>query len=183
MKRLIISLVILVAVGILASWFFNVPQRIGLVDSPTDKLICYTPDRDIATLLELGLQSSGMDITSLDIYVFPVKDTKENPSPGNIAIAVLDSSNGFDLRNFGDDDITRYMESLASLGQEDEYDIERVVIAYNDEDGDSLIKMTAPTNSILDYADGKIPREQFLEELEGQFNLVEFAKKIAELAQ
>jgi len=68
-------------------------------------------------------------------------------------------------------------------GSAGDYDIERIAIAYRDENSESLLTLTAPTETIIKFTDGSIDREEFLEEMEGQVNFVELAKKIAELVQ
>ena len=54
--------------------------------------------------------------------------------------------------------------------------IKRVAVDYKNEEGDSLLTLTAPSDTVVRYSDGAIDREQFLQELEGQVNFVEVAR-------
>ena len=173
-------MVIVIIVGFV---FFNLPQRIGLAKTPTEKLISATPDREAAFVIMDDLKAAGTDTRGMEVYIFPVKGTEENPSDDNVAVIVLDAVEGFDFRNFNEQDLMNYMEKLSSVGQSSGYNIERVVISYGDESGEALLTLTAPTKTILNLSNGSITREQFLQEMEGQVNFAEVAKKIAEMAQ
>ncbi|MFC1991936.1 hypothetical protein ACFLVC_04365 [Chloroflexota bacterium] len=176
-RRRLITLAIVIAIlVIVACVFFNLPQRIGVVQSPTEKILSTTPDREATTAMMEDLKSAGINTKGIDIYVIPYKGSDEN-----VAIAVLDASQGFDVRNFSREDaITEYLELLASLDTGGEYNIKRVAVDYKNEEGESLLTLTAPTDIITRYADGSISRQQFLKELEGQVNFVEIAEMMAE---
>ncbi|MFC1917636.1 hypothetical protein ACFLXH_03185 [Chloroflexota bacterium] len=182
-KKLIFLAILVVIIIIIGFVFFNLPQRIGLVQTPTEKLISATPDREAAAAMMADLKVDGANTQGMELYVFPVIGTEDNPSDYNVAVVIIDAGQGFDFRNFSEQDLMNYMNKLSSVGQNGEYNIERVAISYADESGDSLITLTASTDAILKFADGKISREQFLEEMEGEVNLTEVAKKIAEMAQ
>lgn len=176
MKRLIglgVLVVIAVIVGIV---FFNLPQRIGLAETPTEKLLSATPDRETAAAMKAELASAGLNTQGMDIYVFPYKENDEN-----VVIAVLDSSQGFDIRNLtGEDAITEYLGLLANLDKGGKYDIQRVAVDYKNDEGDSILVLTAPSATITRYTSGSISRQQFLQELEGQVNFVEVARTLTE---
>ncbi|MFC1940251.1 hypothetical protein ACFLXO_06165, partial [Chloroflexota bacterium] len=182
-RRLLTLVILLVILVIVASVFFNLPQRIGLVETPTEKLLSATPDREAAVAMMADLQATGADTRGMEIYIFPVKSTEDTPSNENVAVAILDASQGFDFRNFSEADLMDYLNSLSSVGESGDYNIKRVAISYQYENGEPLMTLTAPTEIILKFANGTISREQFLEEMEGEVNFVEVAKKIAEIAQ
>ena len=95
-----------------------------------------------------------------------------------------DAPAGFDFRSFNNERaITQYLEPLAKLDQNGKYDIKQVAANYKDKEGKSLVTFTAPTRSIMDFANGSISREQFLRDLEGQVNFVEVARTLAEAAR
>ena len=178
-KKLIILVIVLVIIIIIGIIFFNLPQRIGLVKSPAEKLLSSTPERKAATEMMEELKTAGVNTKGMDIYVIPYKESNEN-----LAIAVLDGSQGFDIRNFNREDaITEYLQLLAKLDEGGEYGIKRVAVDYRNEEGESLLTLTAPTDIISRYADSSISRKQFLQELEGQVNFVEVAKILAEEAR
>ncbi|MFC1920254.1 hypothetical protein ACFLYQ_00840 [Chloroflexota bacterium] len=182
-KKHIVLIVVLAVIVILAIWFFNIPQRIGLVQTPTEKLISATPDREAAAAMMADLKVAGANTAGMELYIFPVIGTEDNPSDDNVAVVIIDAGKGFDFRNFSEQDLMNYMNKLSSVGQSGEYNIERVAISYADESGDSLITLTASTETILKFANGTATKEQFLEEMEGEVNLAEVAKKIAEMAK
>ena len=165
-------LTVLIVVGIAAAVFFNLPQRIGLTKSPAEKLLEQRLDRQAASEMMQDLQTAGVDTRGMEIYVIPYKDSDES-----LAVAVLDASQGFDIRNFSREDaITKYLALMAELDEGGKYGIKRVAVDYKNEEGDSLLTLTAPSDTVVRYSDGAIDREQFLQELEGQVNFVEVAR-------
>ncbi|MFC2040332.1 hypothetical protein ACFLTW_04080 [Chloroflexota bacterium] len=184
MKKFLIGLAILLVVCVIIGFaFFNLPQRIGLVKSPTEKLFSSTPDREAAAAIMTDLKAAGTNTAGIELYIFPVKGDEDNPSDDNVAVVIIDTGQGFDFSNFSEQDLMNYMEKVSSVGQNGEYNIERVAISYSDESGDSLITLTASTEAILKFANGATTREQFLEEMEGEVNIAEVAKKITEMAK
>ncbi|MFH1650683.1 MAG: hypothetical protein ABID87_01055 [Chloroflexota bacterium] len=183
LKKLIGLAVFVVIVIIIGFVFFNLPQRIGLAQTPTEKLISATPDREAAAAMMADLKVAGTDTAGIELYIFPVIGDEDSPSDDNVAVVIIDEGKGFDFRNFNEQDLMNYMEKLSSVGQSGGYNIERVAISYSDKSGDSLITLTASTEAILKFANGTTTREQFLEEMEGEVNIAEVAKKIAEMAK
>lgn len=184
MRKKLIGLAVFVVIVIIVGFvFFNLPQRIGLVKTPTEKLISATPDREAAAAIMTDLQATGTNIQGFEVYIFPMISTEENPSDDNVAVVIIDTGQGFDFGNFSEQDLMNYMEKLSSVGESGDYNIERVAVAYRDESGESLLTLTAPTETILKFSSGSISREQFLKEMEGQVNFGEVAKRIAEMAQ
>jgi hypothetical protein len=174
-KKLIIFGVVAIIILLIGTVFFNLPQRIGLVKSPVEKLLAARLDEQAAVTMLQELKAAGVNTQGLSIYVIPYRNSNEN-----LAVAVLDASKGFNLRNFGDEGaVTKYLEMLASLDKGGKYDIKRVAVDYKNEQGQSLLTLTAPTDTITRYASGTISREQFLNNLEGQVNFVEVAKILA----
>jgi hypothetical protein len=129
------------------------------------------------------LQAAKADTRGMDIYIFPVIGAEGEPSDDNVAVAVLNASEGFDFANFNSAELTGYLEKLAEVGESGDYNIERVAIAYLDENGESLITLTAPAETILKFSSGAITREQFLQETEGQVDFGEVVKKISEMVK
>lgn len=177
--RKIVLLIILLVIVILAIWFFNIPQKIGLAKAPEEKLLSATPDRAAAAAMMADIEAAGADTSGLDLYVFPMQAEEEGDEAGNYAVAILDASEGFDIKNFSGAALTDYLEKLAEADSQGDYDIERVAIAYRGEDGEMLMTFTAPTEAILNFADGATSQEQFLENLEGEVNFVEIAGILA----
>jgi hypothetical protein len=178
MKKLIVLGIVVVIIIIIGVAFFNLPQRIGLVDTPTEKLLSATPDREAAAAAMAEFESTGIDTEGIELYIFPVKGTADDPSMESVAFLVFDASEGADLFSLTENELIGYMEKLSNLGQNDENNIERVAIDYRNEGGESLLTLTAPAETIRKFANGSISREQFLEEMEGQ---VDFTKIISEI--
>ena len=175
MKKKIL-LAILAVLIIAAIPIFNLPQRFGLAKSPAEKLLEPRLNESIARTMKQELAAAGVNTQGMEIYVIPYKDSNEN-----LAVVVLDSSQGFDINNFSQEDaITEYLEMLARLDEEGGYNVKRVAVDYKNENGKSLLKLTAPTDTINSYSDGSISRQQFLSELEGEVNFVEVAKLLSE---
>lgn len=167
-----VFVLILVVVSIIV---FNVPQRIGIVQTPTERLLSSTPDREAAEALMSDLQQLGIDTQGINLYVIPKKDSDKS-----ILYAELDSSEGFNLQSIGSgrNPIEDALGLLSKLDQSGDYGIERIAINYKDENGNSLAIVTAPIEAIRGFVNGTISRQQFMQELEGKVNLSELAEEV-----
>lgn len=171
MKKYIL-LGLLAVIIIAAVIFFNVPQRVGLAKSPSEKLLEQRLDHQAAGAIMQQLQSAGVNTKGMTVYVIPYKDSNES-----LAVAVLDASKGFDINSFTQGDaITEYLTSLADAGNK--YGVKRVAVDYKNENGDSLLTMTAPAATAIGYSKGTVSQQQFLQDLEGKVNYVEVAKQL-----
>ena len=159
-------IVLLLVVGVGVALFLGVPNRLGLVKSPAQELLSGTPDRAAASALKEELVKSGFDARGLDVYVLPIKGEQ-----GNIAYIGLDSSKGF---RFGEtksgDPITDLMKRLGASDTAEESRIQRIAVDYKGSDGESVVTLTASTESVSGLADGKVSPEQFLKALDGKVN-------------
>ncbi|MFC1967857.1 cohesin domain-containing protein [Chloroflexota bacterium] len=146
---------------------------IGPAKSPTESLLSGTPDRETAASLLSKLESTGVNIQGIELYVFPRKDRDVS-----YMFAIHDASKGFNFMNMGGgvSSIDGYLIRLASLDESGEYGIERVVMQVLGENGEPLMILTAPTDVINGFAQGTVSREQFFKELEGAVNSGEVAK-------
>jgi hypothetical protein len=172
MKKYILLglLAVIVVAGVI---FFNVPQRIGLAQSPAEKLLEQRLDHRAAGEMAQALQAAGVNTRGIEIYVIPYKDSDES-----LAVAVLDASLGFDIQSFSqEDNVTQYLTALAEAG--DKYGVKRVAVDYKNENGDSLLTMTAPADTVIGYSEGKVSQQQFLDDLEGKVNFIEVAKTLS----
>ena len=75
---------------------FNLPQRIGIVQTPTERLLSSTPDREAAGAMRTELEGLGIDTRGINLYVIPKKDSDKS-----ILYAELDPSDGFNLQALG----------------------------------------------------------------------------------
>ena len=61
MKKLIGLAIFVAIVIIIGVAFFNLPQRIGLTESPAEKLLSATLNRKAATAMMADLQTAGVN--------------------------------------------------------------------------------------------------------------------------
>jgi len=154
-------------VGLLAAIYFKVPERIGLTKPATERLLSGEPDRQAAAMIMDDLQAAGMDTQGMWLYVIPIEGTGYQ-----LAYMHLDASSGFNFVTGGDSDaITDTFIRLATSGAAQEYNIGRISLDYRDEAGEQLVGLTAPTQSIEQFANGSISRQEFMQDLEGKMDL------------
>jgi hypothetical protein len=167
-KGCLITLGVIVIILLIISIFlFNLPQRLGIIASPGERMVSQTPDRIAATALKAELTRAGFNTQGIDLYVMPLRN-----SDGSILLASLDSSKGFNFSNIsGQDAITDYLKRLADLDKSGTYHIEQVVIDYKGDDGESMVSATAPVNAIRKFSQGTMSRQDFMQAIEGKVNI------------
>ena len=69
-----VVLLVLAAVLILVGlWLWtDVPERLGLKESPAERLLSGPPDRQAAAEIKDELQDAGIDTTGLSLFVLPI---------------------------------------------------------------------------------------------------------------
>ena len=156
---LISLLVIVVILGIAGIVLFRVPQKIGLVKSPAEKMYAQAADTEKAAMVVGGLQKYGMKMNGVEVYVMPVKDTDHNT-----AFIILDSSKGFNFNSSGIHDPIAAFVAIASQAQQQ--GINRAAVVYYDEQGKALLTVTAATSDVLAYSQGKMTKEQLMKKVD-----------------
>ena len=156
---LISLLVIVVILGIAGIVLFRVPQKIGLVKSPAEKMYSQAADTEKAALVVAGLQQYGVKMNGVEVYVMPVKDTDHNT-----AFIILDSSKGFNFNNSGIHDPIAAFVSIALQAQQQ--GINRAAVVYYDEQGKALLTVTAATGDVVAYSQGKMTKEQLMKKVD-----------------
>jgi hypothetical protein len=167
----LIVLLLLVALG--AALYFRVPQKLGLIKSAAERLLSDSPDRAAASALMEDLTAAGFDLEGVEGYVLPLKD-----GTGSLAYFVLDASQGFEFPSSLDDPITGALVELALGNAAAEFGIRRVGMEYISATGESLLTLTASTQTISDYASGRLSREEFLKGIDGEVNWVAFYTEV-----
>jgi hypothetical protein len=158
-----LSLVIIAAL-IIGIFFFNLPQRIGLVKPASVRLLSQTPDRAAAQAVKSGLQQAGLNTTGVDVYVFP-----ERNSNSSVMLTVMDTSQGFRFPSAQSSDaVADYVVQMAEVCAKN--NIERVAFEYRDAKGISLVTLTTPVDTALKYSEGKISRPEFLKAIDAQID-------------
>ena len=156
---LIALLVLVVIIGVGAIIVFRVPQKIGLVKSPAEKMYTQPNDPEKAAIVMQGLRDSGLNTRGVEVYVAPVAGTDHNT-----AFIVLDASQGFTFSNTNTaDPVDDFINIAVKANQQG---INRVAVVYCDEEGKSFATVTAATQDMAAYAQGKITDEQLMERVE-----------------
>jgi hypothetical protein len=164
-----VGIIIIVAL-VLGITVFKLPQKIGLVKPATERLLSQTPDRETAASIKADLQKTGLGGAGVDVYIFPEKKTDGK----SVMLAVLDSSKGFYFSNSGSQDpISDYLVQLAQTTSS--YGVERIAFSYLDSNGQPMANVTAPTDVILKYAQGKISKTEFLKNIDALIDIKQYA--------
>ena len=162
-------LLLLVAGG--AALYLRLPQKLGLVKPATQRLLVSTPDREAAASILDDLAQAGLDTTGMELHVLPYQD-----GSGVVVYAVLDAAQGFAFPQSSSDPVVGLLASLAQGGAAKRYGVKRVAMEYKTEGGSSLLKLTASTQALQDYANGKSSRKELLQAIEGSADLAALAK-------
>jgi hypothetical protein len=155
-KIILLIIVLIIAAG--AILYFRVPQKIGLIKSPADRLFTVTPNREKADAIMADLKEAGLNTRGVEVYVLPVSGTDHN-----VAMVVLDVSKGFDFSNYSSSDPVK--DFLTVLAQAQPEGINRAGVAYYDKEGKQLVAATLPTDAIAAYAEGKLTDRQLMEKM------------------
>lgn len=164
---LIFFVFLLLLVGGIAAVAYRLPQRLGLVKSPAEKLYSGTPFRAEAAAIKEELRVAGVATDGIDIQVFPVTGTDQV-----VALATLDASQGFHFSASDDgepvsDTFIRMINSQAAK----DLGVSRVAVAYKDAKGRPLMAVTASTEAINDFAEKRITKEQFYQRMNGRLDI------------
>ena len=164
---LLLFLVFVLGIGCILALVFQIPRKIGLTKSPAQKYLDDTPDRIGATKLLDAAAREGLRTKGIEIVLLPYKD-----GSGAIAYAIMDSSKGFQFNvKKGGDPFLGTLAQLVASQTAKELHVVRVAAEYHDEEGKTLVTLSAPTQSINDFSSGKITREQFTKSVDGQMNV------------
>jgi len=163
------GLILLVLLLLALLWAAIVPfrllQRVGIQESPAERLLGGSPDREAAAALESQMRRAGLNMQGVDVYVLPLGDTGET-----VAFTVLDASQGFSFDDLWEGDAaTDWLEAMAdsSSGLE----VDRVALTYVGEDGGTLLTVTHEVDAIQAVADGRMSEEEFLDGLGIDFDV------------
>ena len=147
--------VIVLVIGVGALLFFKVPQKIGLVKSPAEKMFAGTPDRTAAAAIMTNLQQAGLNTKGVEVYVIPVNSTNNS-----VAFFVLDASQGFDISASKSADPVKDFMKVISAAQAS--GVNRAAVTYFNEEGKALLTATVPTADALAFTQNKITAKQLM---------------------
>jgi hypothetical protein len=171
-KIILLLFVLIIAAG--AVLYFRVPQKIGLIKSPADKLFTITSDREKASAVMEDLKEAGLNTRGVEVYVLPVAGTDHN-----VAMVVLDASKGFDFNSYGGTDPVKDFLTVVSSTQQ--AGINRAAVAYYDEEGKQMATATVPADAVAAYSQGKLTDRQLMEKVDvGTDDLWAFIGQIQE---
>jgi hypothetical protein len=175
-KKHIVGLVILalivVVIGVGALMFFKVPQNIGLIKSPAEKMFAGTPDREKAATIMTSLQQAGLNTKGVEVYVIPVNSTNNS-----VAFFVLDSSMGFDISASKSPDPVKDFMKVISAAQAS--GVTRAAAIYYNDEGKALVTVTVPTADALAFSQNKITANQLMAKVDvGSNDLTGFISEI-----
>jgi hypothetical protein len=160
-------ILVALAAGGVVLWRSEIPKRLGVRQSPAQRLLSGPPDRYAAQQIVDELAAAGLDTQGMWVYVLPIEGQSYRA-----AYAVLDASQGFEFeRGSGEDVVVDQLIRLATSDAAAAQNIGRIAIDYRDREGNQVISLTAPTDAIRAYARGEIGQEAFMASLEGQVDL------------
>jgi len=166
--------VLLLLVGVVAAFYYRVPQRLGLRKAQAQQVFSGTPDREAAAAILEELRKGGLNLQGIALYVLPLEGEE-----GSVGIAVLDSSRGFDFMRVGERDlVVDRLKKLVTGKTLEEHDVERLAADYRGQDGKSVVILTAPTEDIKRYAEGKISDEELVHAVKGRVDVAALSKEV-----
>jgi hypothetical protein len=166
--------VLLAVVVVLGVFVFRVPQKLGLVQPPAERLLAGAPDRSTGQAIRDEVAKGGIDVKGMEVYVLPIAGKQIS-----VAYAVLDASKGFRFTKVqGQDPILEYMKRLATTDTVRQEGIERVAIEYRDKKGKVLLTLTATTEAITGFARGAVTREQLIQKIDGNADWPAFYQEV-----
>jgi hypothetical protein len=166
---LLAFVILLLAAGGVIAGALGLPRKWGLVKSSTERIFDVdNTDRYAASDIEAELEASGVATAGMDVYVLPRRDGQ-----GAAAYVTLDASDGFSFSpKAGEEDpllgtFAAFSRAAAAKGGAVSY----AAFEYKDPKGRTLVTIGASIKDGIDYADGKISREQFAERIGGTTDL------------
>jgi hypothetical protein len=155
----------LILILLFAAWFVAARTqalvKIGLRTPPEQRLLGGRPNLEAEQALKAELLSAGFGDSGLKVAVLPVKGKGYN-----LAVAVMDTSQGF--RRTGSGDLL--LDCLEHLGTGDaaqRYAVGRVAAHFYDATGTKILSLTAASEDIRAFSDGRMSRADFLRSVEG----------------
>ena len=160
------------------TWFFGASILRSLNLLPLDPVELYSGAADpVATdAVETLLVDAGFE--GANAVVLPTKGRNKQ-----LAVIMLDSSSK--VKESGADATQEAMLKLfQGLADADpSFNLERMVTAFLDENGEPLVAITAPQQAVEDFASGRISRGEFLRSVDADFSALLNAERLQTLAQ
>jgi hypothetical protein len=171
----LMALVLVVCGG---SWFLgpSLLTSVGLLAPDPEVLYSGAADPIATEAVETILDDAGFE--GAKALVLPTKGRNEQ-----LAVIMLDSSSK--VKGTGEEAseeaLMRLFRGLADA--DPNFNLERMVTAFLDENGDPLVAITAPQQAVDDFAKGRISRGEFLRSVDADFSTLLNADRLQSLAQ
>jgi hypothetical protein len=171
----LIALAILVCGG---SWLLGPALLRSINLLPPDPVELYSGAADpvASDAVETLLVDAGFE--GANAVVLPTKGRNKQ-----LAVIMLDGSSkvGGSGRDATEEAMMKLFRGLADA--DPNFNLERMVTAFLDENGDPLVAITAPQQAVDDFARGRISRGEFLRHVDADFSALLNANSLQTLAQ
>ncbi|MHB0858194.1 MAG: hypothetical protein ACYC5M_11570 [Anaerolineae bacterium] len=169
----LVALVVLL-VGWVAAMRWGVLEKLGLRQPIAEQVFAPPPDREASTALLGALQQAGMDTQGVGVAVLPMAGQE-----GSVAILTLDASQGFDPQRLtsgeGDWDA---IERLLDQGGLEDLGVTRLAFDYVDQDGKSIVTLTASSDALRRFGQGEMDEKALLREVMGRIDIAGLTREM-----
>ena len=154
---LVVALIATSVVG----WYLRWPEQWGLVESPAEELFATSPNPWAGDFLEEEFTELGLSTEGITFYIIP-KDGGE----AHTAYILVEEADGFTWSHpTYDNPIEGLLILTAASETAAAFTIDRVAVDYRDADDVQVAVMTAPSQALVDYAQGTISKDELFEQM------------------
>jgi hypothetical protein len=169
--------VIVLAIGWVLAVQAGMLERLGLRESPARTLLSGAPDLETAEALETELWRSNVNLQGISVYVFPMEGTG-----GKLAIVTAEYLDGYRVGQSGEPrEVLGGLKDLATGDTLNQLGITRLAVDFRGKRDSTVLALTAETEDIQAFANGRMERKEFLKRVDGKVNPVAAAGRLGEL--
>jgi len=172
---LVVLLLLLLLLGWVLAMRWGALERLGLRKPIAEQVFSPPPDRAAAAAITQALEQSGMNTQGIAVHVLPMASGE-----GSVALFTLDASQGFDperlLAGAGDWEALEHLLSDQSL---EEMNITRLAVDYANEEGKSIIVLTADASELHALSNRDAPQEEVMQAIKGYIDLPALLGEVA----
>jgi hypothetical protein len=165
--------VALLLVGWIAAMRWGVLEKLGLRQPIAEQVFAPPPDRQAATALMGALQQAGMNTRGVSVHVLPMAGQE-----GSVAILTLDASQGFDPERLFEGGNSAALERLFEGGSLQDLNVTRLAFDYVDQDGKSIVTLTASTEALRQFSQEEIDEKEFLGAVMGRIDIPALIREV-----
>jgi hypothetical protein len=155
--------VVLVAVVLLGPLLL---RKVGILGPSAEERYSGAADPVGTAMISGVLENAGFE--GVEVVVIP-----EKGGEGQIAVFTLNESSrlgGIDRTASGEEQFMALVQDYSRANREGDLKIDTVAVDYQAENGDSLVSLGVPQKAVDAYADGKITRREFVQQVEVDFS-------------